>query len=81
VKLVRKGLGITAFGAQVLELPPNAEGPRHDESATGQQELYVNLGGSGWMAVDGELVEPGRRTLIYDEPRSEGQPVGGVTSA
>jgi hypothetical protein len=60
VKLVRNDLGSTAFGAQVLELRPNAEGPRHDQSATGQQEFYVNLDGSGWIAVDGELAEPGR---------------------
>jgi len=46
-KLVRDGLGITAFGVQIMDLPPNHTTEAHDESATGQQELYVGLAGSG----------------------------------
>ena len=32
-KLVRAGLGITAFGAQVMDLPPDYSTKSHDESA------------------------------------------------
>jgi len=46
-KLVRTGLGITAFGVQIMDLPPDYETGSHDESDTGQQELYVALRGSG----------------------------------
>ena len=53
--LVREGLDITAFGVQVMNLPPDYQTKSHDESATGQQELYVALAGSGWVVVgDGE---------------------------
>jgi uncharacterized cupin superfamily protein len=47
VKLARAGLGVNGFGVQVLDLLPGVETPRHDESATGQEELYLALRGSG----------------------------------
>jgi len=60
-KLVRAGLGITAFGAQIMNLPPDYSTESHDESDTGQQELYVALRGAGAvvigeqrLALDGE---------------------------
>jgi hypothetical protein len=78
VRLARTDLGITAFGCQVFELPPNVSGPWHSESGTGQQELYVNLGGSGWIDVDGDRVEFGPRTMIHVTPESVRQPVSGA---
>ena len=52
-KLVRSGLGITAFGAQIMDLPPDYATKSHDESDSGQQELYLGLRGSG-AVVAGE---------------------------
>jgi len=52
-KLVRAGLEITAFGANILDLPPDYSTSSHDESDSGQQELYVALGGSGMVEIDG----------------------------
>ena len=52
-KLVRTGLDITAFGVQIMDLPPDYTTASHDESDTGQQELYVALRGSG-AVVAGE---------------------------
>lgn len=52
-KLVREGLGITAFGVQVMDLPPDYETKAHDESESGQQELYLGLSGSGAVVIDG----------------------------
>lgn len=52
-KLVREGLGITAFGVQVMDLPPNYETKSHDESDSGQQELYVGMRGSGAVVIAG----------------------------
>ena len=46
-KLVRDGLDIRAFGVQIMDLPPDYTTGAHDESDTGQQELYVALRGSG----------------------------------
>jgi uncharacterized cupin superfamily protein len=54
--LVREGLGITAFGAQIMNLPPDYETKSHNESASGQEELYVALSGSGAVVIDGERV-------------------------
>jgi uncharacterized cupin superfamily protein len=53
-RLVRAGLGITAFGAQVMNLPPDYETKSHDEAETGQQELYVGLSGSGYVRIGDE---------------------------
>ena len=52
-KLVRAGLDISAFGVQIMDLPPDYTTASHDESETGQQELYVALHGAG-AVVAGE---------------------------
>ncbi len=51
-RLVRQGLGLTAFGASVMNIPPDYTTRSHDEADTGQQELYVGLSGSGWIVID-----------------------------
>jgi uncharacterized cupin superfamily protein len=50
-KLVRDGLDITAFGVQIMDLPPGHGTKSHDESESGQQELYVALRGSGTVVA------------------------------
>ena len=50
-KLVRAGLDITAFGANIMDLPPDYSTASHDEADSGQQELYVALRGSGWVEI------------------------------
>ncbi len=67
VKLARRDLGVTAFGLQVFDFPPGAEGPEHSES-DGQQEVYVGLEGSGWVDVEGERVPLAARVAISVEP-------------
>lgn len=51
-RLVRAGLGISAFGVQVMNLPPDYSTKSHNESSSGQEELYVGLKGSGWVVLD-----------------------------
>jgi uncharacterized cupin superfamily protein len=53
-RLVRAALGITAFGAQIMQLPPGYTTDSHDESDTGQQELYVALSGAGAVVIGDE---------------------------
>ena len=55
-KLVRPGLAIEAFGANIMDLPPDYETKSHDEAESGQQELYVALRGSGAVVVGDERV-------------------------
>jgi uncharacterized cupin superfamily protein len=51
-RLVRAGLGLSAFGANVMNLPPDYSTKSHDEAETGQEELYVCLSGSGALVLD-----------------------------
>ena len=54
-KKARAELGVTAFGVQVIDLPPNADQyPEHDHAEDGQEEVYAVLRGSGELDVEGE---------------------------
>ena len=63
-KRVRAELGLSAFGVQVLDLPPGSEQyPEHDHSENGQEELYVVLRGGGEIEIEGERHPIGPDTL------------------
>ena len=54
-KRARAELGVTSFGLQILDLPPNFDQyPDHDHTHDGQEEVYVTLRGSGEMEIDGQ---------------------------
>lgn len=55
-KRARSALGVTAFGMQIIDMPPNAgeHYPEHDHAADGQEEVYVALRGAGEILIDGE---------------------------
>ena len=63
---MRIALGVKAFGINQIEMPAGFAGPEHDEAATGHEEVYVVLSGSGDLAVDDEHVElhPGRYVRV-----------------
>jgi mannose-6-phosphate isomerase-like protein (cupin superfamily) len=62
---VRAELGVTAFGMQIIQLPPDfADYPEHDHAESGQEEVFAVLSGSGWMDVEGERVELDPETLV-----------------
>ena len=52
--LLRRGLDLEAFGMNLVELAPGGEIPEHDESASGQVEIYAVLDGEGVLRLDGE---------------------------
>ena len=52
MRMVRPGLGLSAFGANIMNLPPDYTTRSHDESGSGQEELYVCLAGAGWVVLD-----------------------------
>ena len=59
---VRAGLGVTAFGLAVMDLPPNFKNfPTHDQSHDEQEEVYTALSGRAVLEVGGEehVLEPG----------------------
>jgi hypothetical protein len=74
-RLVRKGLGITAFGVNVMDVPPDYTTRDHTEADSGQEELYTALGGSGWLLVGPEddevelLISPDTVTGVSPDTR------------
>jgi mannose-6-phosphate isomerase-like protein (cupin superfamily) len=80
-KRARATLGVSSFGMQVMDLPPNLEQfPEHDHSNDGQEEVYIAMRGSGEIEIEGERhpldpdlivrVGPGVKRKIYtgEEP-------------
>jgi quercetin dioxygenase-like cupin family protein len=62
MRRVRAGLGVTSFGIQVIELPPEfSMYPAHDHSHDEQEEVYLALGGRATLQVGDEEfeLEPG----------------------
>ena len=61
----RAELGVTAFGMQVIQLPPDyADYPEHDHAESAQEEVFVALSGSGWIEIEGERVELDDETIV-----------------
>jgi len=52
--LARKALGTAAFGYNLVEIGPGGQIPEHDESESGQVELYAILEGEAVMRLNGE---------------------------
>jgi uncharacterized cupin superfamily protein len=62
MRRVRAGLGVTSFGIQVIELPPDfLVYPAHDHLHDQQEEVYLTLGGRATLRVGDEEfeLEPG----------------------
>ena len=53
-RLARKALGTSAFGFNLVEIGPGGQIPEHDESGSGQVELFIVLEGEAVMRLDGE---------------------------
>jgi mannose-6-phosphate isomerase-like protein (cupin superfamily) len=67
----RAELGVTAFGMQVIQLPPDyADYPEHDHSESAQEEVFVALSGSGWIEIDGERVDLDSETFVRVGPEA-----------
>ena len=65
----RAELGVTAFGFQVIQLPPDyGDYPEHDHAESGQEEVFLAIGGSGWMEIEGERVDLDEETFVRVGP-------------
>jgi mannose-6-phosphate isomerase-like protein (cupin superfamily) len=65
----RAELGVTSFGIQVIQLPPDSSDyPEHDHLADGQEEVFLALGGSGAIDIEGERVELDPETFVRVGP-------------
>lgn len=66
--LARKALGTTACGYNLVEIGPGGQIPEHDESGSGQVELYVILEGEAVFVMNGEEVAAPAGTFASIEP-------------
>jgi len=61
----RAELGVSAFGMQVIQMPPDyGDYPEHDHADSGQEEVFLTLSGSGSMDIEGERVDLDSETLV-----------------
>lgn len=75
---LREPLGVTAFGVNQLELPANAEGPEHDHSGDGQEEVYVIIRGSGTLRAEGADTELRPGHYVFCGPGQKRQLIAGT---
>lgn len=62
-----KGLGVKAFGMNVLDLPAGYKDyPEHDHKSDGQEEVYTILKGTARIKVDGKAIamKPGMAVRV-----------------
>src|SRR3984893_4021328 len=65
----RAELGVTAFGMQVIQLPPDySDYPEHDHAESGQEEVFLAIRGSGWIEIEGERVDLDGDTFVRVGP-------------
>lgn len=71
-KRARAELGVTAFGMQVIDLPPHEQRyPAHDHAEDGQEEVFVALRGSGEIEIGGERHRIDPETMVRVGPGVE----------
>ena len=82
--LVRRGLGVTSFGLNVVEVEPGGTLTEHDELARGQEEVFIFLSGMSTLVIDGQEIPAPAGTYARVAPeakrwaRNEGDTVAEV---
>ncbi len=56
--LARRSLGLSAFGMNLVEIPPGERIPEHDETERDQEEVFVVLEGEGELLLMAQGKEP-----------------------
>ena len=77
---VREHFGIRAFGVNAYR--PGEGGSligEHDETGSGQEELYVVLDGKATFEIDGETVDAPAGTFVFVPPESQRKATGNGT--
>jgi uncharacterized cupin superfamily protein len=67
--LVRRALGLRAFGMNIVDIPPGGTIPEHDEAGRDQEEVFTTLEGSPSLVVDGEAVPLPAGTFARLDPQ------------
>ena len=80
--LCRRSLEIGAFGMGLVDIPPGASIPAHDESERDQEEVFVVLSGTPTMIVGGDEHPAPPGTFVRVDPAVHRQMVNnGDTTA
>src|SRR3954449_6255446 len=66
--LVRRSLGVHAFGINLVEIPPGERIPEHDETGRDQEEVFLVVEGSPSLVVDGREIEMPAGPVAGAEP-------------
>jgi hypothetical protein len=77
---VREHLGIHAFGINAFT--PGKDGlliGEHDESGSGQEELYIVLDGTATFEIDGETIDAPAGTFVFVRPEAKRKATGDGT--
>ena len=73
-----KGLGVTAWGMNVLELAPGCDKyPEHDHVKDGQEEVYVVLRGSVTLHAGDQQLQLGQGAMVRVAPGQKRKLVAG----
>lgn len=70
-------LGVSGFRVNQLELAPGAQGPEHDHSGNGQEEVYAVIAGGGVLRLGDEEVALRPGHFVYCPPEVRRQMVAG----
>ena len=66
--LARRSLGLSAFGMNLVEIPPGERIPEHDETDRDHEEVFIVLDGSPSLVVDGREIETPAGTFARLDP-------------
>jgi glyoxylate utilization-related uncharacterized protein len=68
--LVRKSLGVDAFGINLVELEQGGSIPEHDETGRDQEEVFFVVAGTPTLVVDGvdHVLDTGSFARLDPEP-------------
>ena len=67
--LVRRALGLEAFGLNAVRIAPGASIPEHDETGRDQEEVFVTLRGAPTIVLDGREIPLPPLTFARVDPQ------------
>ena len=69
MRRARAELGVSSFGMQIEEFPPNFDQyPDHSHSEDGQEEVYIVLRGTAEIEIEGERTALDPETMVRVGP-------------
>jgi uncharacterized cupin superfamily protein len=67
-RLLRRTLGVKAFGLNLVEIPPGEQIPEHDETKRDQEEVFCVISGNPTLLIDGAETPTSAGTFARLDP-------------